>query len=185
MRSSKSLQILSSIFISSCFLSACTSGKSTQYGACPLTEPAASKCREQKLIAACSATADRYPYVRDRLLYEEYGDLMTEDAVFQIEGQPEVRGRTAIVDALRERGPKVNMRHLSRVVHMQAIGEDSAQGISYVNIWREFKTDTGGQNESSAGPWLLGEYHDRFRMEQDKCRISHRFVKIVFQNNHK
>ena len=139
------------------------------------------ECQEQRLLAACAATANSYPYSRDRLLYEEYGALFTQDAVFQIEGGPISSGRAAIVEALKLRGPNTLTRHYNKVVHMQATDEKSAEGISYVTVWMRSAGQMEAGDNIVKAPFVVGEYHDNFRWQDGRCLISKRFVKIVFR----
>lgn len=136
---------------------------------------------EQQLIDACTATANSYPYSRDRVLLEEYGQLFTEDATFQIATQPIVQGRLKIVEALKIRGAQATTRHLSHVVHMEAINNTTAKGISYFNLYRvDTKTMAAGDNSISA-PFIVGEYHDEFRLVDNQCLISKRKAVIIFK----
>ena len=140
-----------------------------------------SNCREQWIVHACSVTANSYPYYRDRLLYAGYGELFTENASFQIGDGPKIEGRYAIVQALRNRGPRATSRHFSQVVNMQAVGEDAAKGISYLNIYQvDAQTLAKGDNTVGA-PTFIAEYHDTFKIEDNRCLISNRKVVIVFK----
>lgn len=139
------------------------------------------QCQAQKTIDACTRTANQYPYSRDRLLFDEYADLMTEDAVFQIEGGPQLVGREAIVGALRERGVASEVRHISQVVRMVAKAEDSAQGLSYVMVWGVDAQSVAKGNNQVSQPLAIAEYHDEFKIEAGICRISNRLVKIIFE----
>lgn len=162
-------------------LAACVANGDTHnnyYGDCQQGDQL---CAEQKIVDACTRTANRYPYSRDRLLLEEYADLVTEDAVFQIEGGPKLEGRAAIADGLANRGAANETRHFSQVVQINATGEDTAEGLSYVTVWSvDAQAFAEGRNTVTE-PWVIGEYHDQFEMEAGTCRISNRLVKIVFQ----
>lgn len=166
------------ILILPVLLGACavTDNASHFYGWCPDQHGRA--CKQRLLLETCTGAANSYPYARDRLLYDEYGALFTENAVFQIAGGPEIVGREAIIAALRERGPLATMRHISRVVRINATGESTAEAISYVTIWRG---DATPGDQAVSGPWIMGEYHDEFQMQDRRCLISRRLVKIVFQ----
>lgn len=158
----------------------CATGEiitSNYYGQCSSNNN--DYCKAQKKIAACTATANRYPYSRDRLMFEEYGALFTTDAEFQIEGGPLSVGREAIVQALRARGPLMQTRHVNKVVDMKVLSENEVQGVSYVTVWRKLHQHDEQSLEGQA--WILGEYHDQFMMEGDRCLIQKRLVKIVFQ----
>ncbi|MEM7357628.1 MAG: nuclear transport factor 2 family protein [Pseudomonadota bacterium] len=130
---------------------------------------------------ACTDTADSYVYVRDRLLYEEYVALFSEDASFQIEGGPTAEGREQIVNALRTRGPAADLRHDSKVVHMQQTGAATASGVSYFTIWRADGVGAKIGKNKLGSPWVFGEYHDDYQMQGGRCLITKRLIKIVYQ----
>lgn len=162
-------------------VSACVTGginETNYYAQCDSADNEA--CKVQLMLRSCAATANRYPYVRDRLLYEEYGALFTENAEFKIDGGSAAIGRAAIVQALRDRGPARAMRHTNTVVQMQATGEDTASGISYVTIWR---SNNNASKPAEGEPWVQGEYHDEFKIQDEQCLIAKRFVKIVFRTD--
>ena len=172
--------IVSGLF-SLLLLSGCVSiqGVDVQGDFCPDSQQA--NCREQWIVNACSATANSYPYYRDRLLYKGYGELFTENATFQIGDRAVIEGREAIVQALRNRGPKATSRHFSQVVNMQAVGEDAATGISYLNLY-QVDTQTLNNGDNSVGaPTFIAEYHDTFMIENNRCLIDKRKVVIVFR----
>jgi len=159
-------------------LSACVTGGpiTNNYQNCTTPE-----CKQHAAVQACTVTANSYPYVRDQLLYEEYGALFTDDAVFQIEQTPAVVGRAAIVQALKKRGPATPTRHMNHVVSMQALDDSTASGISYGTVWRAGKNEQGEPSKSVSGPWLVVEYHDDFRIEAGRCVIAKRLIKIIFE----
>ena len=163
------------------FISACAAhgdvAKQRDNGSCGHQQ----ECQKHDLLAACAATANSYPYSRDRLLFDEYAALFTQDAVFQIEGGPISNGRAAIVEALKLRGPKAVTRHYNKVVQMQATGQNTAQGISYVTVWMRSAEQMQASDNIVKAPFVVGEYHDKFRWQDGRCLIAKRFVKIVFR----
>ena len=146
------------------------------------------------MVAACTHTANVYPYYRDELMYEEYGNLFAEDAVFTLKGN-EVVGREKIVKALKIRGPKTVTRHISNVVSMEVISDTEIRGVSYLTLYSApLKTqkrpytnhDESGvssikQPKRIAGPKLVGEYHDTFEIDENgDCKIASRRVDVIF-----
>lgn len=162
-------------------LSACTTTSDSSGAAKCCADSVDIEWQHAKIIESCTATANRYPYSRDRLLYDEYGALFTEDAVFQIEGGLEVIGRPAIVQALRERGATAITRHVSHVVSIETNDDTTASGISYVTIWRADARSMQAGDNTVASPFVVGEYHDEFKIQDQRCLISKRLVRIVFQ----
>ncbi len=131
--------------------------------------------------AACTVVANSYPYYRDQLDYRAYGDLFTEDAVFDLTDYSakvgKIFGRDAIVAALEARGPTVRTRHLNQVVHMNAIDMNRVSGVSYLIL---FSAGAGNSNPTPAVPAVVAEYHDKFKVEDGVCRIAERTLRIVF-----
>ena len=143
--------------------------------------------REQWIINVCSLTANSYPYYRDRLLYHGYGELFTENATFQIGDHAEIKGKTAIVEALRSRGSSATTRHFSQVVNMQAVDENTARGVSYLNLYSA-KTESqdilaGSKKKQAIAPLLIAEYHDTFKIKNRRCLIDSRKVVIIFMGD--
>ena len=138
---------------------------------------------ENLMTRACTDTANQYPYSRDRLLYEEYAELFTQDASFQIEGNPKVQGREAIVNALKSRGPNKVTRHINNVVDMRVTGPQSLEGVSYVQVWSVDRDAYDEGKNTVSSPWIIGEYHDKFEMDEGRCLIKERFVKIIYQGS--
>ena len=135
--------------------------------------------RVQQIISACGQTANSYAYIRDRLMYEAYGNLFTDDAVFAI-GTAEVVRRAANIGALKSRGASETTRHFITPVPMEVTGNDSATGISYLTLYATAGAPVAGKPLGIAGPAVVGEYHDEFRMTDAGCRFSARRVKLVF-----
>jgi len=137
--------------------------------------------QQAAIVQACTETANNYPYSRDRLLYKEYGELFTEDAVFQVEGSNKAVGRQAIINALKARGPQKVTRHINNVVDMTVLDNGQIQGVSYVEVW-SVDAETYSQGDISvSAPWVIAEYHDQFEMQNGRCLISNRFAKIVYK----
>lgn len=136
---------------------------------------------EAKIIQACTYTSNHYPYPRDRLMYEEYGALFTEDATFGLEGSKLQKGREEIIAAMKERGGKLVTRHLTQVVKMEVTSPTTAEGVSYLTLLRKEDDKYQNGDTSFPSPQIFGEYHDKFEMEGDKCLFKQRLIKLVFK----
>ena len=163
-------------------LSACIRGEVTRvYDGCSSGKKAT--CVNHALIKACTETVNRYAHSRDRLLYDEYGSLFTEDASFQLGEQPAIEGRAMIVEALRNRGPLTPTRHFSQVVDMQVMDEASVKGLSYVQVYKYEQSETNKNPQRSIGPWIVAEYHDSFVVLNNQCLIKSRKVEIISRSD--
>ena len=132
--------------------------------------------RAALMQTACATLVLQYAYSRDRLDYEAYGSLFTEDAIFEFAGQ-ETRGRKAIVDALKERGSQMVTRHISTPVAFEPTSHTEARGVAYLQLYR---APAGGESPHTyAEPPLIAEYHDEYRVVDSNCRFKARRIKLV------
>ena len=154
---------------------------SVRQSGCGDLDPAA--CQEKRIIDACSETVQRYAYSRDRLLYDEYADLFTDDAVFQIEGYPAANGKQAIIESFKQRGSGSFTRHFSQVVNIDVIDDNRAKGISYFTLYLVNREAYDAGQRTLNGPSIVGEYHDEFAIAGDQCLIrSRKAVPLLTQN---
>ncbi len=133
----------------------------------------------REVISACNETAGRYAWLRDRLEYEAYGDLFTEDGVFAI-GSQETVGRGAIIEALKARGADQTTRHVITPVRIEVIDRQRATGISYLQLYSATGRQQGDEPLGIQGPAAIAEYHDEFRMTDAGCKFAARRVKLIF-----
>lgn len=131
---------------------------------CSVAVSAAGPALEQ-----CRQRVHDYAYFWDHSDTEGFAELFTEDATLTLAGQT-FSGRTAIVERMAEPGPV--MRHLVSTVRVTAAGEGAASGISYVTVHMARPADEG--LPETDGFLLIGEYHDRFEIGPDGCRIAER-----------
>lgn len=134
-------------------------------------------------IIACTNTANSYAYSRDRLDFATYGSLFTENAKFIMpgkDGKTTLNGRDAIVNAAKQRGGNTETRHVSQVVDMQKMDDNTLRGVSYLVFYGVPKADFSDGQASISGPRLVAEYHDEFTIENGMCKFTSREVKIVF-----
>lgn len=188
----RTIKVLACLFLPF-LLSACIRGEVVGFNNdCPKDHRQI--CVDEALIELCTQTVNRYAYSRDRLLYDKYGRLFSEDASFQLGSQPVTQGREAIVEALRKRGPLVPTRHFSQVVDMQVLSDKSVKGLSYVTVYKypqsgsatELETSLGSGTTAhrtkglgTIGPWIVAEYHDTFSVVSGQCLIESRRVEII------
>lgn len=123
-------------------------------------EPALEQCRQR---------VHDYAYFWDSGNTDGFADLFTEDATLTLGGQT-FSGRAAIVERMARPGPV--MRHLVSTVRIAASGDGAASGVSYVTVYAAEPVDEG--LPAVDGFLLIAEYHDRFQLASDGCRIAER-----------
>ena len=128
------------------------------------------------LRAACLATNYDYVAYRDRGEVKAYANLFTEDAQFIF--QQTVHGREAIGQAMARRWSESRTRHWIQPARIAATGDDTAEGLIYVKVYRAAREGADGPVPFD-GP-LVAEYHDRYRLIDGICLIERREVKLVF-----
>lgn len=132
--------------------------------------------RAEAMRQACTTLVVQYAYSRDRLDYEAYGALFTEDATFELAGQ-KTEGRKAIVAALRQRGPQMITRHFSTPVAFEPQSSTTARGVAYLQLFR-VGADTDAPHPYDQAP-LIAEYHDEYEVDEASCRFRSRRIKLV------
>ncbi len=136
----------------------------------------------KSLTVACTQTANSYPFSRDRLDYDAYGALFTDDAVFDLSaiGAGRLVGREAIVAALKARGPAAVTRHINQVVKMEAVDATHARGVSYVVVYAVPADRMAAGSTAVSQPLVVAEYHDQFVWAAGRCQIQERRLQMVF-----
>jgi len=115
----------------------------------------------------------RYNHAGDRGQVEALSQCFAEDGVLAIAGEPEVRGRAAIVQRLSsvvddaaKRSTRAILRHHVSSVKIDLTGPDSATAASYFLVFTEIGLDH----------W--GGYADRLARAKGEWRIAYRKVRV-------
>ncbi|MEZ4334284.1 MAG: nuclear transport factor 2 family protein [Myxococcota bacterium] len=108
-----------------------------------------------------------YAQLIDSKRLDEWGELFTEDAVFQVWGQV-WRGREAIVEAIGGMQPERPGKHvvLTPVIDLQ--GSDRAL------VWTDLASLSSSENGISIA--TIGRYHDELVRRDGRWRIARRVV---------
>jgi 3-phenylpropionate/cinnamic acid dioxygenase small subunit len=101
-------------------------------------------------------------------------ELFTHDGEWWRPGQEPLRGRLQIADYLRGRDRGITGRHIASNVIIDVEGPELAKAISYYTVLRSAPS-------GAPVPFAMGEYHDVFRLEQDRWRIARRETRHVFR----
>jgi uncharacterized protein (TIGR02246 family) len=128
-------------------------------------------------LEQCRLRVMDYAYFWDQADEDGFADIFTENATLTLGGET-FSGRDAIVNRMAaNRGP--TMRHLMSTVRITATADDAASGISYVTVFAAPPQDEA--LPEADGFALIGEYHDRFRITADGCRIAERSLVPVIR----
>jgi 3-phenylpropionate/cinnamic acid dioxygenase small subunit len=140
----------------------------------PITQPADAQIRS--LLA-------RVAHLADGGALEDYLELFTEDAVWEMPANPAVgapaaprTGRAAIAEGVRARrgaglqGPGTATRHAVITIDVTVESADSARSVAY---WL-FLRDTAGTPQLAS----TGRYDDRLRLVDGEWRLAHRSITV-------
>jgi hypothetical protein len=131
----------------------------------------------------CEKIVKQFVQYLDANQLDQLGELFTEDASYARPVDPSnvLVGRTAIVDALKRRPPRIT-RHLMTNVVIEVISEYEAHGVSYCSF-------TGSTNVNGAAPVMadpklfLAEFRDTFVRTNSGWKIKSRVgsLPMIFQ----
>lgn len=104
---------------------------------------------------------------------ERCAALFAETGTFERAGTV-LRGRAAIVQALRGRAPGLRTRHHCLAPFIEVLDCENARGITYYTTYRHEAPDAIEGAAPLTGPDVIGEFHDTFVMTKDGWRIASR-----------
>jgi hypothetical protein len=127
------------------------------------------KCRELSL---------RFGRFQDERRYSDLPGLMTDDGTYT-----RLDEELAISDFIEWVGtmPKNKTRHFVTDIDFSEIDEAFAQGISYYTLYLY-----NGEEEAPYpldGPFVIGEYHEKFAMINNGWKIKSREARIIFRKS--
>jgi 3-phenylpropionate/cinnamic acid dioxygenase small subunit len=117
----------------------------------------------------------RVAQVADHGSLDEYGELFTEDAAWELPGGPR-RGRSDILEGARQRrhdgvtGPGSRTRHLISTVSVAVGDRGRATADSYWQFWRE--------TDATPALFNMGHYHDTLRLDDGTWRVARREITL-------
>lgn len=132
----------------------------------------------QEIEHACTQLSMRFAKYADFRDYPALVALFVEDGVFERMGQRHV-GSEAILALMATRPLDMKTRHICSNIVIDALGEDTATGVTYVQLYRH---DGGGDNEvaPASAPRMVGDYHDSFVRTAHGWRFAERTFVLEF-----
>lgn len=131
--------------------------------------------------SACEALSIAFANGVDHRRYDEVAALFTEDGILNRWGQA-IAGRVELRAWLDTRPTNIATRHVCTNFEARRIAPEHAEGFTLFTFYRGAGTDEGGAAIALAGPAMVGEYLDQFRLTQDGWRIARRDIRVVFQS---
>ena len=125
------------------------------------------KCRELSL---------RFGRFQDERRYDDLPGLMTDDGTYTRLGE-----ELAVSDFIEWVGtmPANKTRHFVTDIDFSEVLEVSAAGVSYYTLYLY-----GGEGETPYpldGPFVVGEYHEKFKKLDRGWKIKSREARIIFR----
>lgn len=127
---------------------------------------------------ACQSLSLRFGRLQDERHYDELKQLMTTDGTYTRLGE-----ELAIADFIEWVGtmPVNKTRHFVTDIDFSDINDVSAKGISYYTLYLY-----NGEEELPYpldGPFVVGEYHEKFVKIDNNWKIKSREARIVFRKS--
>ena len=130
----------------------------------------------ERLIAACTQINHDYALARDNADKEAFETLFADDAVFTMQGE-EFVGREQIVARLDLSDAQTFARLLITSVDITPTGQDTATGVTYFIMFMAAGDPIPPITEYTL---FMGEYHDRYTLTADGCKITSRETRPLF-----
>jgi len=126
----------------------------------------------------CRNLCYEFAYLIDARQYSQLASLFADDGVFDRVGQM-LRGRQAILEALRGRSSELRTRHVCHNIHFIEMTPDSARAVVY-------NTTLVGKGDAEGLPALYGmsqgvflEFRDLYCRTSDGWRFRERKASVV------
>jgi hypothetical protein len=128
---------------------------------------------------ACEALVTAYTHLVDGFGERaRVAELFTEDGVWESD-EARLEGREQMATFFGRPEPHRRSRHVSSNVAVRLTGPDSAEGLSYFELYR-YTGEKPRVPDLDDQPVILGQYADRFARTGDGWRIAHRRADVGF-----
>ena len=125
---------------------------------------------------ACQLVSLRFGRLQDASQHDDLAGLLTADATYVRLGEELTVEK--FIDWIKTTPPN-KTRHFVTPTEVEILDENTAQGLTYYTIYLY-----GGDDEAPyplEGPFVVGEYHERFARTDDGWKISRREARIIFR----
>ena len=125
---------------------------------------------------ACQLVSLRFGRLQDARQHDDLAGLLPADATYVRLG--EERTVEKFIDGIKTTPPN-KTRHFVTPTEVEILDENTAHGLTYYTIYLY-----GGDDEAPyplEGPFVVGEYHERFARPDDGWKISRREARIIFR----
>jgi hypothetical protein len=133
-----------------------------------------------EIEAACIRLQQRYGTLADRQ-HPAFAELFMPDAVITLPGSPPFAGLDAIMAGQAQwKQSGVVMRHVCTNFTVDVAGEDRAEGLCYLMVFRA-EPGPGETAPFVSTPASIGEYHDVFVRQDGGWRFQSRTLRWIFR----
>jgi 3-phenylpropionate/cinnamic acid dioxygenase small subunit len=129
---------------------------------------------------ACTELIHQFAQLSDAGAFEQQAELFTPDGQFARPSQPNefIRGQATILETFKSRPPR-RTRHLISNIQITVTGPDSASATSSVSLYA-----APAGSDVAVGPFLIGQYHDKFVRQGSDWRIHWRQGSVDLRIEH-
>ena len=121
---------------------------------------------------ACQRLMLEYCECVDTRKFERLVGLFATDGVLNRSDTGEIRGRAAI-NAFFDQLTTDPLIHAATNLLVTVTGAESAEGVSYVTVYRSYRKNATGQPKLEA-PYVVAKYVDKFVVENGEWKIGYR-----------
>ena len=134
---------------------------------------------ESEIHQACEQVAVGYAKASDRGDADAAAEFFVVDGVLEMPGGRSFSGRSAVRQRLLTQPAEQVSRHLLSNFTTRLLAAGHVAGHCYVTMYRATRDAPGAL--PLAGPYLIGEYDDEYRLTLDGWQISRRRLTTVFR----
>ena len=125
---------------------------------------------------ACQSVSIRFGRLQDARRHDDLAGLLTPDARYVRLGE-ELTVEN-FIDWIKTTPPN-KTRHFVTPTEVEILDENTAHGLTYYTIYLYGGDD--GPPSPLGGPFVVGEYHERFARTDDGWKINRREARIFFR----
>ena len=123
----------------------------------------------------CMRLCADFAHYADSRDYDKFVALFTEDGTFELRGET-LRGRNAILRAMRARPDDMITRHICTNIRIDAHDNGTATGAGSLLLFHRVA------NENVEPSMIVADYRDVYKVTASHWRIQERVTTIVFNS---
>ena len=131
----------------------------------------------------CEKLSIAYAQYLDFKDYDKFVKLFAPDGELNLTGRP-VKGHEKLTKTMARRSITLRSRHVLTNIYINVLDENTAEGLSYLTLYRHEGDGKSGDDESPreiSGPTGIGHYSDRFTRTAEGWRFASRVLHFAFR----